>query len=214
MFKMINGISKEHLAKLIMHQKILLFLIFCAIYVCSCGTRSPERMFTVDELLIDSSTLPQDWAVLNLDNRPIVSFYEEEAALMIFYYTSYSDRETRGGITVYQHRSEKRADQTYSKLEQGHFSLNSRWYTAPFVPEEFNFYPKFATRFRFRCAISRSEGLFDDKTICVYLAQYEEFIVFHTIPMEFLGTQIITVTEIEVLIEAIDQQIGSFLFEE
>jgi hypothetical protein len=188
----------------------LLSIMLLGLYACNMA--SPKRTFAVEDLLLDSRELPEDWAVLSVSDRPIVHFGHDEAIEMIFYYVPDSTQPNKGRITISQHRSERRAEQAYTRQERGDFNEDHRSITRPlFVPENFEFISTTADQSQFGCHGSRLEGLFPEQTRCTYLARYNKFVVYLGITIERAGQPIATAEEVERLVIAIDRQMTQHL---
>ena len=180
--------------------------------LCACNITSPQRAFSVEDLMVDSHELPENWAVLSISDQPIVHFGHDEAIEMIFYYVPDSRQLTRGGITISQHRSEQHAERAYARQERGGYDEHSRWITTSvFTPEGFEFASAIADQVRFSCYGRTSEGLFEDNTGCKYLARYDEFVVCFNITFERGGQTFVTAEEVGKLVTAIDQQMIKYL---
>jgi hypothetical protein len=172
----------------------------------------PARSFTLRELLIDDTALPEGWALLSVDKDPIVSFGEEEAIEALYYFLADERKLTRGGLTVYRHRSSRAASKAYARQERGDFNLESRWLTTPpQIPPGLAFISSTADEWRLGCFGHTTEGLLEDTTICSYLARYSEFVVSFDMNAEYDGRTTVTVEELDNLVSDIDERIASYL---
>lgn len=186
--------------------------ILCLISSISCTVqKAPTRSFTVSDLMIDESSLPDGWVLYETLNEPIVSFGEQEAYEIIFYYVGDTQKLTRGGIAIYQHKSSSRASWHFEK-EQITFQEDSAWHQGPtFILEGFEFIPAHADQWRFGCRVTNSKGLFEDGPNCYYFARYDEFFVDLTISVEYSTQPTITPNDLSQLVSDVDQQITQYL---
>lgn len=187
------------------------FFLLAGLALLSSCQLAPTRSFNVRDLLIGEGDLPQGWALLSVDDDPIAHFGESEAAEMIFYYGGNADRTTRGGVTIYQYGSERKAIRSYDRQEQGDFNEDSRWFGSTFMLEDFSFNSTTADEQRFGCHVLSQDAFFAEDTICIYLARYEEFVVSFSINVEYQGESTVTTRELKALVDAVDQRVSTLL---
>jgi hypothetical protein len=192
--------------------KVCLCLCLFSLIACQSSTAGNLPEVDVWDLMIPESEIPFGWQLLERSDRPIVSFGEEKAAMLNFYYQNDPQQLTRGGITVSRHRAIRGATQHYETLHGAHFNADSAsYYTPLFIPEDFDFVSNAADEWQFRCAGHQMEGLLDDTIRCIYLARYGQYVVFFPIATEYQGEEIIDIAAIQDLIEVIDNNMKAHL---
>lgn len=180
-----------------------------------CGS-APERSFADADLLIDESDLPNGWALTQTGviERTTDDEGQESGASVSFYATdtTYSARMIE---RVFRYRSTHDASWHYSRQEKESLNDKGFYRTTPWqTPPGFTFTSALASQWRFACAGSSFTLGLDPSThstICVYLAQYDEFLIFFSAKMEIDGQTLITVSELEQVIEAIDRKMVEHL---
>jgi hypothetical protein len=117
--------------------------------------------------------------------------------------------------SLYRYDSSGKVARHYDRFEQTYFNDDSIYRTTPWdVPVGFSFSSSTATKWRFGCAgsnfnIGPQDGT--TSTICNYLAQYDEFLVFFTVTIQIDDQSFLTTSELVSLVEAIDQKISDYL---
>jgi len=190
-----------------------LCLILISIVSTGCGA-SKQRNFADADLLIDESAMPNDWSLAERSYNMTVKEGQESGAYITFYYTGTS-LFVRGGEDVYRYKNNKRAAWHYKRFETDHFNDASVYRTTPWqVPEGFHFSSSSSEQWRFACAGSNfTVGSItgNTSTVCIYLAQYDEFLVFFSITIERDGAIFISIEQIISILDALDQNMGQYL---
>lgn len=193
--------------------KVCLFV--CLLYLSACQPSTPGNLPVVDvwDLMLSETSIPTGWELLERNDRPIVSFGEEEAASLDFYYLRNPTRLTRGGVTLYRHDTVQRAVRQYETQvdarfdEDGHHS-----YDAPLsIPDGFTFKSSFADEWQFGCAGYSMGAPFEDAIMCVYVVRYGQYIAFFSIATTYQEEQTIDIVGIQELIEVIDNNMETYL---
>ena len=188
-------------------------LILIGMLLISC-IQHTQRDFTDADLLIDKAEIPNDWSVFEVSSEWLSNEGQESGVDLIFQANN-TELLVRGGETIYRYKNSLIALWNYKRFERENFNdqgyyVTSRWV----IPDGFTFTGSVADRWRFACAGDNfSLGSLTGKTstICIYLAQYEEFLVFSPITIERDGVYYITMEEITHLVDAIDHKMGQYL---
>jgi hypothetical protein len=194
-------------------QRLCLFLL--AVFISACGVSSPPRDFADADLLIGKSVMPDNWSMLEVSSKWLWNEGQEGGTYITFYATNTTFL-VRGGEDIYRFKNASRAAWHYKRFEREHFNDDRYYITTPWeVPEGFKFFKSLANQCRFACAGDNfSLGTLTGKTatICIYLAQYEEYLIFFSITIERDGVYYISVEEIAPILEAIDHKMGQYLY--
>lgn len=184
--------------------KIWLYICLISLVACQASTKDNWPIVNLWDLMISESELPSNWQTLEISEEPIVSFGEEDAALILFYYEGNPKQLTRGGFTLYRHDTIKWAISQYQTQERGHFIIEDRDYNTPmFIPDGFTFTSTIANEWRFRCVGYRAD-LLDERINCSYLARYAQYVVFFSIATTYQDEETIDIATIQNLIEVVD----------
>ena len=188
--------------------RFLIIVIVASLIGC---TTPPPRDFVDADLLIDVSSLPENWKVAEsgkIDEEEgqisgaYISFYATDTSLFV-----------RSGEDIYRYSSNRWASYHYKRmlpLWKGPSVRGTEWQT----PDSFNFSSRTAGQWHFACHKSFSPfgpEFGKESTICVLFARYEEFIVRFVIPLQVDDQQFFTVDQVEMIIEAIDQKVETYL---
>lgn len=190
-----------------------LVLLLCLVILLGCGS-APKRDFADADLLIDVHNMPENWAVAEYSETTRDEEGQISGAHISFYYTETSFF-VRGGEHIYRYRSTSRADRHYRRLEDYRFTPNIRQ-TVSVVPEGFTFSSITAAQWRFGCmytTFSPTPEFGNGRTICQFLAQYDEFIVYFTITTQVEDETMITIDQVQAILEAIDKKMSQYLTE-
>ena len=177
----------------------------------ACG-RAPERNFSDQDLLVDVSVLPDNWALLDIytmDNDE-----GEESGETIIFYKMDTPYLVRAGQYVFRYSSTRRAAWHYRRLEDAHFRQNNPQYTPWTIPEGFSFSSSTADQWRFGCAdstFSPAPEFGNIRTICLYWAQYDEFLVYVTITTHVEEQEMASMDDVYQFISAVDQRMAQYL---
>jgi hypothetical protein len=188
-------------------------IILCLGFLWGCGS-ARERTFADADLLIEAHNMPEHWAVAEYSATTRDEEGQISGAYISFYYTETAFF-VRGGEDIYRYGSISRADRHYRRLEDSVFTPNIRQ-TVSVVPEGFTFSSITADQWRFAChesTFSPTPEFGNVRTICQFLAQYDEFIVYFTITTQVEDEAMTTIDQVQSIIETIDQKMGRFLTE-
>lgn len=192
----------------------LMLLAYLAL-LAGCGS-APERSFADADLLIDESDLPDGWALTQ--SGVIKAIYTDEgekSGAAVSFYATHTTYFTRMTEYVHRYSSARDAAWHYNRREQERFNDKSFYRTTPWqTPPGFTFTSALANQWRFACAGSSFNLQLDSRThstICRFQARYEEFLVTFSVDMEIDGQTLITVSELEQVIEAIDRKMVEHL---
>jgi len=189
------------------------WLVTClgfVVLLSACG-RTPERNFSDQDLLVDVSVMPENWALLDIytmDNEE-----GEKSGKKITFYKTDTPYLVRAGQDVFRYSSIRRAAWHYRRLEEGFNDNNPR--TTPWItPEELSFSSTVAEQWRFACAdstFSPAPEFGKVRTICKYLAQYDEFLVYVTMTIRVDEQEMASLDDVYGFIEAVDQKMAQYL---
>jgi hypothetical protein len=139
---------------------------------------------------------------------------QESGAKIIFYVVD-THYLARSGEEVYRYNSEQRAARHYERIRNTYFNDDRASLTTPWtIPEGFTFVSVFADQWHFGCAGSNFSPVPEmgaQRTICIYLAQYQEFLVFFTITTEVDAEIMIDIKDIVHIVEAMDARMDQYL---
>ena len=185
-------------------------ILLSACLLPSCG-HAPKRNFSDQDLLINVSVLPEHWALLDIytmDNEE-----GEESGKTIIFYKTDTPYLVRAGEDVFHYSSAHRASWHYRRLEKYYFTPNIRE-TPPVVPKGFDFVSTAADQWRFGCmdtTFSPTPAFGKRSTICQYIAQYDEFLIYASITTQVDGQAMVSMKEVQRFIEAIDRKMARYL---
>ena len=175
---------------------------------------APERDFLDADLLIDVSVMPDRWDVFELTDASEDEEGQESGAAVGFYVVG-SPYLVLGRERIYRYTSERRAARHYERIEGGYFNDERASLTTPWtIPDGFTFASISADQWRFGCAGSNFSPVPEmgtESTDCIYLAQYQEFLVFFTITTERDDEVMIDIDEIVHIVEAMDARMSEYL---
>ena len=191
---------------------IPVLLLSCA-FLAGC-LPAPERDFLDADLLIDVSVMPGNWDMYQWSDSTNEGEGQESGASVGFYVVG-SPYLVHGGERIYRYTSERRATWHYERLEKYYFNDERASLTTPWIiPDGFTFASMSADQWRFGCAGSNFSPVPEmgtESTICMYLAQYQEFLVFFTITTEVDDEVMIDIDEIVHIVEAMDARMSEYL---
>jgi hypothetical protein len=189
------------------------YLVLIIMVISGCSS-TPKRTFFDYDLLIDQNVMPNNW--LMAESSDIASSNEGQVSgAYINFYAVGTPYLARGGEEVFRYSTKQRAAWQYSRFVETFFNNNSPYRTTPWeLPDVFDFSSSFADKWKFACAgsdftIGSSTG--ETSTLCLYLAQYEEFIISFEITTAINNKALITLDQITPIIETIDGKIKSYL---
>lgn len=170
----------------------------------ACQTSAPERGFAAQDLLIDEGVVPPGWSLYK-GPTDILANEGQAAGAFITFHTD-APVIVRAGENVYQYASRRKAARHYARFERDYFNDDSVYNLTPWeLPAELPYGSSVANQSRFGCA-EKSFGY--RSTICGFLGQYEEFLVFSTATVAAEGEQYMTMAELEPILRAIDQKMA------
>lgn len=164
--------------------------------------------------MIDKSAMPLGWE----SEEPIEYYpYDKEGAdnlaLIDFYYSD-TPFLVRAGEDVYRFRNQYFANISYSHLVNAYMTQRANDVTPWQTPIGLDFTSSTADRCRFACAensFSPSPEFGSKARICLYLAQYDEFIIMFRITIEVDNNVFISIDEVKNIIEEIDAKMAQYL---
>jgi hypothetical protein len=174
-----------------------------------CYTGPPERNFSDTDLLIEVSDMPDGWEEAEfIASEKYSKEGADNRALRYFSFTL-SPYFVKAGEDVYHYRSQSSAERGYKVLEQLYMEQNSRKITPWETPQGFDFTSSIASQWRFACVYSTfapAESFGNNRQICKFLAQYEEFVIKFGVTIEVEGENIISIEDVTKIIITIDQK--------
>lgn len=195
--------SKGHI------NTILVFVLVSVLMGCSF---SPQRNFSDTDLLIDQSVMPENWAVAETSEKNWGDEGEKSGAYINFYATD-TPLIVRTGVDIYRYSNSLWASFHYKRmltLWSGSSVRGTDWE----VPEDFIFASSSANKWHFACQeyyFSLGQEFGKERTRCVYLAQYNEFVFLVVVPKRVDERQFFTMDQIEDIILAVDKRISSYI---
>lgn len=189
---------------------VLILLSSLLFYGCNA---SPDRNFADVDLLFDGSVMPENWELLGVSEEANGNEGQVSGAISVF-----SAQDTplivRCGEDIFRYKSTSKAAWHYERFEEYEFS-NTRCTTPWHVPANSPFVDALsADKWRFGCAGGFSSSIPNtggERTICKYLAQYEEFLVSFIITTKVDGVVYIAIEDVYPIIEAIDRKMMQYL---
>jgi hypothetical protein len=192
---------KNFVDKRIFLNQILVGLI---VVLTSCTTATPSREFYIQDLLISVDILPSNWYLCEGPGKKGVNEGQEEGVFITF--ETEAPVIVRAGEDVFRYSSQRKADRHFNRFKNDYFNDNSVYNLTPWaIPEELPFVSTVADQSHFSCAL-KSFGY--ESTICIYLAQYDEFLVFSTATVQAEGKKYMDFAELEFFLSAIDQEMA------
>lgn len=197
-----------------------LLLVVVILGLCSCQGGSSIPGVDPSGLLLDTSAYPEGWDVCERKeyiggrDSPNLTEGAEEVAFVAF---GFANPEARSGETVYRFASANEAMSKYHELRRIHFlDFPGGWQ----LPEGFSYLSDVATQWHFGCASAWFRG----ETICLLVAQYDEYLVHFSAMTMVDGREVLSVEQIRALLQEIDRKMadrgtavqarGSMLLEE
>ncbi len=193
---------------------VITTLVIFSSMLIGCINSSPERDFADVDLLINEPDMPEGWREAEYtDNYP----YDTEGAENLAYRTFSFEPTTylvKAGHDVYRYQNPFYAGRGYTAYENRYMGQRpsdlSPWET----PSEFNLTDSVAHQWRFACKYSSFAPApeFGNKSrICMFLGQYEEFVIEFSATTEVDGTTFITIEEVSNIVTIIDQKMADKL---
>lgn len=171
------------------------------VLVVGCSSAPPARDFAIQELLIDEDHYPSDWVLCEGPGNKLANEGQEEGVYITF--DTDAPVLVRSGEDVFRYASQRKAARHYDRFERDYFNDNSVYTLTPWtLPVELPYVSTVANQSRFACA-KKEFGY--RSTICIFIGQYEEFLVFATATIEAEGVDYMEFSELEVILKAIDQ---------
>ncbi len=175
---------------------VLLLITGCA--------KSPHRNFLDQDLLFNASVLPAGWEFVDKND---ISYGDTEGQISgayEHYYNALSPYWNRVGETVYRYANASKARWHYGRMEKELFNDQNYYSSSPWqVPSAVTFTSQSADHWRFGCA--GSTFLYENDVNCVYLAQYDEFIIQITFAHQVNGEENISLENIQQILNHVDE---------
>lgn len=169
------------------------------------------------DLLLSRDDMPPGWEVLERSDGYFGDQGQIDGAYVIFFYFQ-SGYLIRAEEDIFRYDSRGSAGWHYDRFERIHLNedqatLTTSWST----PSEFDFISEAADQWRFECAGSTFHPLLepiDSHTQCIYLAQYQEYLVFFSVTTTVNEEELVPIRELNETIKNLDNRMGSrFTFE-
>jgi hypothetical protein len=189
------------------------YLVMVIMVISGCST-SPKRTFSDYDLLIDQNVMPNNWSLAESSDSASSNEGQVSGAYINFSAVG-TPYLVRGGEQVFRYSTKQRAAWQFSRFVHTFFNDNSPYRITPWeLPDGFDFSSSFADKWKFACAgsgftIGSSTG--ETSTLCLYMAQYEEFVISFEITTAINNEGLITLDQITPIIETIDAKIKSYL---
>lgn len=190
-------------------------LLACLTLLEACA-RAPVRNFSVADLLIGIDDMPSEWHLAEDGVNASIGENEGQASGASVAFSAESSTYYVPAVQrVYRYSSSGKAASHYARFERTIFNDASVYRTTSWQePADFGYSSLTADRSRFACAGSNfSTGSYDGEasTNCVYLAQYEEFLVEFRVKVEVDDQRFFTTPQLARVVEAIDQKMSEQL---
>lgn len=192
----------------------LIFILLFTTLIIGCTPTAPLRPFNDFDLLIQLKDMPNGWEGAEISKTdPNNSEGAENIALRNFSYTNTS-LFVKAGETVYRYRNEFYGARNYSIFEKEYFTQSSTDLTPWKTPDNITISYSSADKWRFSCAdknFSPAPSFGHQRTICQYLGQYKEFIIYFSITIKADGDEIISSNDLTLLLNKIDERVSNYL---
>ncbi len=190
---------------------IIIFLIGS---ILACCTRMPQRSISDIDLLIGLDAFPEEWEMYPKKDRLETDEGQESGAYVVFYYQDALIM-VRSGEDIYHYKSSKGAEFHFNRLRDIYFNDEGFYVTKAWeTPTGFSFISNIADDQKFACAGSNfSLGLLtgNSRTICSYLARYQEYIVLLNTTVEAEGKTYMSIEQLQSIIEKIDKKMEAII---
>jgi hypothetical protein len=197
----------SHSSKYIFTRIISYMLIMVICSGASGCKQEPDRRIDDIDLLVDSTVYPDNWEWLKTSGKPVENEGQISGSYIIFYSTE-APVIVRSGETIFHYKNPDKAERHFIRLQDSLFNDTSVYRTTKWeAPIAFSFNSKIADDWKFACAgsnFSLGGYLGDSRTVCTYLAQYDEYVVEFSTTIEVDGVSYITIDQLQIIIEAID----------
>lgn len=174
---------------------------------------APTRTFSEVNLLIELSDMPERWAPSDSAPKHDADEGEVNSAYRNFYIPD-APYLIKAGEDVNRYEKIGLADWNYKLLQKKYFTptyyTTSSWET----PDDLHFTSSSAKQWRFACAysiFSPAPEMGKQRKNCLYLAQYEEFIVNFGITTEVDQITFVSTEEIVSILEKVDARMTFYL---
>jgi len=178
-----------------------ILLAIVALSLLGCQGEPSTPAIDAAELLLGAAAYPPGWELcesgkyLAGEASPNLTEGAEEVAFQAFCFTM---PEARSGQRVYRFRDKRKAAGEYREFERVFFSGD--WQ----IPDDLLRASEAANQWRVGCSDQR----YQDETICFFLGQYEEYLVFFSATIVRQGQELVTTTELASLLREIDQKMA------
>jgi len=186
---------------------------FCfVILLAACG-KAPERDFATYELLVERSVMPNHWEIVEYAEEMLVNEGQEDGSYITFQKKDV-DYFARTGEDIYRYGSVSKAKWHFKRFVNLHLNKNAYDLTEWETPVWFHSEPNNTDNWRFAC-VKHQNGIpldsSENRIVCRYIAQYEEYLVTAIITKAIDGQVMIEDKDAEEFIIEIDQKIGEYL---
>jgi hypothetical protein len=190
---------------------IIIFLTGSILASC---TRVPEKSISDIDLLISLDAYPDEWEMYPKKDHLETDEGQESGAYVIF--NNKDDlKMVRSGEDIYHYKSSKRAEFHYNRLRDTYFNDEGFYVTTPWeIPSDLSFISNIADDQKFACSgsnFSLGSQTGNSRTICSYLARYQEYIVSVNTTVEAEGKTYMTIEQLQSIIEKIDKKMEAII---
>ena len=187
--------------------------IVSTLFLSGCGKPAPKRDFPDSELLLKLSDLPEGWVAAESTDNYIEKDYAEQYSLRYYQY-SLTKYLVKSGEDLYRYKNLGIAYNNYKRLKKYYFSQSARDLTPWETPPEFRFTSSSTERWHFACGVSTfspAPEFGKKRKICMYIAQYDEFVVKFGVTIEVDDQVFMNIQDVTKIIETIDQRMSEYL---
>lgn len=193
--------SRNGIGTRMLHDSRMVVAALLMVLVVGCASSPPERELAIRDLLIDEDHYPSDWVLCEGPDNKAANEGQEEGVFITF--NTDAPVIVRSGEDVYRYGSQFKAAWHYGRFERQYFNDDSVYNLTPWsLPAELPYVSTIADQSRFACA-EKEFGY--RSTICIFIGQYEEYLVFSTATIEAEGVSYMEFSELQVILQAIDQ---------
>jgi hypothetical protein len=174
---------------------------------------APQRTFMDADLLIDEQAVPEGWETIKRENELSGNEGQESGADLTFQFVD-TDYLVRGGETIYHYSSSRKAVRHYNRFFDIYFNDTNPRTSTWQIPPDFAFSSTTADQWHFACTDSTftiGPATGDISHLCVYLAQYEEFLIYFSITRKRDDEVFIGIKDISDIVSAMDAQMATYL---
>lgn len=192
------------------HQNIIawIFILFLIGSILTGCAPTPQRSISDIDLLIGLDDYPDEWDMYPKKDHLVSEEGQVSGAYVTFYYKD-APVMIRSGEEIYHYKNTNKAKFHYKRLRDLYIN-DERYYvtTAWESPSTFSFVSSHADDWKFACAgsnFSLGELTGNTRTICTYIARYQEYVVKFDTTIEAEGKIFMTIEQLQSIVEAIDE---------